>query len=61
MQNTSHAVMAQRRVQAIDAADNFPTPPWAIRVLGQGRLDPTGIIATVAAFAMVAAVTFGLI
>lgn len=32
MQNTSHAVMAQR-VEASDSADDFPTPPWATRAL----------------------------
>lgn len=32
MQNTSHAVMAQR-VEPSDSADNFPTPPWATRAL----------------------------
>ncbi|TIW77624.1 MAG: SAM-dependent methyltransferase, partial [Mesorhizobium sp.] len=32
MQNTSHAVMAQRR-EAADSADDFPTPPWATRAV----------------------------
>src|SRR5262245_991617 len=32
LQNTSHAVMAQR-VEPPDSADNFPTPPWATRAL----------------------------
>jgi hypothetical protein len=32
MQNTSHAVMAQR-VEPSDSADDFPTPPWATRAL----------------------------
>lgn len=32
MQNTSHAVMAQRTEPA-DSADDFPTPPWATRAL----------------------------
>lgn len=32
VQNTSHAVMAQR-VEPIDSADDFPTPPWATRAL----------------------------
>jgi hypothetical protein len=32
MQNTSHAVMAQR-VEPADSADDFPTPPWATRAL----------------------------
>jgi hypothetical protein len=32
MQNTSHAVMAQR-VEAKDSPDDFPTPPWATRGL----------------------------
>lgn len=31
-QNTSHAVMAQRREPA-DSLDDFPTPPWATRAL----------------------------
>lgn len=30
MQNTSHAVMAQRH-EAADSPDDFPTPPWATR------------------------------
>ena len=32
MQNTSHAVMAQRH-EPTDSADDFPTPPWATRAL----------------------------
>ncbi|UVI40231.1 hypothetical protein [Qipengyuania spongiae] len=32
MQNTSHAVMAQR-VEPRDSLDDFPTPPWATRAL----------------------------
>jgi len=32
VQNTSHAVMAQR-VEAADSPDDFPTPPWATRGL----------------------------
>src|SRR5882672_7091391 len=32
MQNTSHAVMAQR-TEAADSPDDFPTPPWATRGL----------------------------
>lgn len=32
MQNTSHAVMAQRH-EPNDSADDFPTPPWATRAL----------------------------
>ena len=32
MQNTSHAVMAQR-TEAQDSPDDFPTPPWATRAL----------------------------
>ena len=31
-QNTSHAVMAQRK-EAHDSLDHFPTPPWATRAL----------------------------
>jgi hypothetical protein len=32
VQNTSHAVMAQR-IEAADSPDDFPTPPWATRGL----------------------------
>ena len=32
VQNTSHAVMAQR-VEGKDSLDDFPTPPWATRAL----------------------------
>jgi len=32
MQNTSHAVMAQR-AELKNSLDNFPTPPWATRAL----------------------------
>jgi hypothetical protein len=32
MQNTSHAVMAQR-AEKQDSLDDFPTPPWATRAL----------------------------
>ena len=32
MQNTSHAVMAQRS-EPRNAPDDFPTPPWATRAL----------------------------
>jgi hypothetical protein len=32
MQNTSHAVMAQR-VEPAHSLDDFPTPPWATRAL----------------------------
>lgn len=32
MQNTSHAVMAQR-AEAANSLDDFPTPPWATRAL----------------------------
>lgn len=32
MQNTSHAVMAQRQ-EPKDSLDDFPTPPWATRAL----------------------------
>ena len=32
MQNTSHAVMAQR-VEPASSLDDFPTPPWATRAL----------------------------
>lgn len=32
MQNTSHAVMSQRK-EPKDSSDDFPTPPWATRAL----------------------------
>ena len=32
MQNTSHAVMAQR-IESRESLDDFPTPPWATRAL----------------------------
>lgn len=43
MQNTSHAVMAQR-VEPNDSPDDFPTPPWATRallehIIGEGDLS----------------------
>lgn len=38
MQNTSHAVMAQR-VEPKDSPDDFPTPPWATRALVEHVLD----------------------
>jgi hypothetical protein len=38
MQNTSHAVMAQRTEPA-DSPDDFPTPPWATRALLEHVLD----------------------
>ena len=41
MQNTSHAVMAQR-VEAKDSLDDFPTPPWATRALVEHVLGGGG-------------------
>jgi hypothetical protein len=38
MQNTSHAVMAQR-TEAKDSPDDFPTPPWATRALLEHVVD----------------------
>src|SRR3954452_22918430 len=38
MQNTSHAVMAQR-FEPKHSADDFPTPPWATRALFKHVLD----------------------
>jgi hypothetical protein len=40
MQNTSHAVMAQR-IEAADSPDDFPTPPWATRALCEYLLPKT--------------------
>jgi hypothetical protein len=38
MQNTSHAVMAQR-IEPQNSPDDFPTPPWATRALIEHILD----------------------
>ena len=38
MQNTTHAVMAQR-TEPKDSADNFPTQPWATRALIEHVLE----------------------
>jgi hypothetical protein len=38
MQNTSHAVMAQRK-EPSDSSDDFPTPPWATRGLIEHILE----------------------
>lgn len=38
MQNTSHAVMAQR-IEPKDSPDDFPTPPWATRGLIEHIID----------------------
>lgn len=43
-QNTSHAVMQQRH-EAHDSLDDFPTPPWAGRMV-KGRCDPAASTAT---------------
>lgn len=42
MQNTSHAVMAQRH-EAADSPDDFPTPPWATRALIEHVLSPEAV------------------
>ena len=42
MQNTSHAVMAQR-VEPSDSPDDFPTPPWATRALIEHVIGPQGL------------------
>jgi hypothetical protein len=39
MQNTSHAVMAQR-IEPADSPDDFPTPPWATRALLEHIIAP---------------------
>ena len=45
MQNTSHAVMAQR-VESRDSPDDFPTPPWATRGLIEHILNDRASLAT---------------
>jgi hypothetical protein len=44
MQNTSHAVMAQR-TEPKDSPDDFPTPPWATRALLEHVLEDTRAVA----------------
>jgi hypothetical protein len=44
MQNTSHAVMAQR-TEPKDSPDDFPTPPWATRGLLEHIVDDTAALA----------------
>lgn len=39
MQNTSHAVMAQR-IEPHDSLDDFPTQPWGVRALIEHALIP---------------------
>jgi hypothetical protein len=41
MQNTSHAVMAQR-IEPMDSPDDFPTPPWATRGLIEHIIEDKG-------------------
>ncbi len=43
MQNTSHAVMAQR-FEAHDSLDDFPTQPWATRALIEHVLMPVLVL-----------------
>lgn len=45
MQNTSHAVMAQR-IEPQDSLDDFPTPPWATRALIEHVLDGAASLRT---------------
>ena len=45
MQNTSHAVMAQR-IEPSDSADDFPTPPWATRALIEHVLEDKAQLAS---------------
>jgi hypothetical protein len=45
MQNTSHAVMAQR-IEPADSPDDFPTPPWATRALIEHVIHGKGDLAT---------------
>lgn len=45
MQNTSHAVMAQR-VEPTDSPDDFPTPPWATRALLEHVIGNKALLAT---------------
>lgn len=45
MQNTSHAVMAQRS-EPNDSPDDFPTPPWATRALLEHVFDSEAPVAS---------------
>lgn len=42
MQNTTHAVMAQRH-EAAESPDDFPTPPWATRALIEHVIGKAGL------------------
>ena len=42
MQNTTHAVMAQRHETA-ESPDDFPTPPWATRALIEHVIGKAGL------------------
>lgn len=44
MQNTSHAVMAQR-VESKESLDDFPTPPWATRAFVENMLGGSKMLA----------------
>lgn len=43
MQNTTHAVMAQR-AEPKDSRDDFPTPPWATRALIEHVIGPSRVL-----------------
>jgi len=45
VQNTTHAVMAQR-VEPSDSADDFPTQPWATRALIEHILEDKSLLRT---------------
>jgi type I restriction-modification system DNA methylase subunit len=45
MQNTSHAVMAQR-AELKNSLDDFPTPPWATRALVEHVIASKASLAT---------------
>jgi hypothetical protein len=49
MQNTSHAVMAQR-AEARDSLDDFPTPPWATRALIEHVVDDKAALSKMLCF-----------
>ncbi len=45
MQNTSHAVMAQR-AELKTSLDDFPTPPWATRALAEHIITSKGLLSS---------------
>lgn len=43
MKPAGHTAVMNQRSEALDAADDFPTPPWATRALAQSVLPTLGL------------------